>query len=240
MSECSTLSLPAGSHGSFLLSTGEESLDKDRQIRLLIPPFFLLASVLWEAYLSGDLWQYLHTTASTGDFAALKTVLSVLGVVGVATLPVGYAIGVLTMCLLRLFSLLFLDQSYEVPVSKRAMEKIWHRLGLTEDSHKSALSAAAVFDHALLHPSVHLWLFRRWTTFNICTQCATALLLSYGLGHALHVQPTWRWVLTIAAAVGIFVWQAVASWEETRRMFDFVADLDVAMRKRDATTSVKK
>jgi hypothetical protein len=215
-------------------------MDKDRQIRLLIPPFFLLASVLWEAYLSGDLWQYLHTTAATGDVASLKTVLSILGVVGVATLPVGYAIGVLTMCLLRLLSYLFPHRSYEVPISEAAMEKIWHKLGLSKASHKSALCAAAVFDHALLRPPIHQWLFRRWTTFNICTQCAMALFLSYFLGRALHVQSTCKWVLTIAAAVGIFVWQAVTSWKETRNMFDLVTDLGVAMRNGDSAASVKK
>jgi hypothetical protein len=222
-----------------ILSSGEDTMDKDRQIRLLIPPFFLLASVLWEAYLSGDLWQYLHTTASNGDVASLKTVLSILGVVGVATLPVGYAIGVLTMCLLRLVSFLFPHRSYEVPISETAMEKIWRRLGRSKGSNRSsAFCAAAVFDHALLQPSIHEWLFRRWTTFNICAQCAMALLLSCGLGHALHVQPTWEWGFTIAFAIGIFVWQAIASWKETRSMFDFLADLDGVIREGQKISAV--
>ncbi len=30
-------------------------MDKDRQIRMLVPPFFMLASVLWGAYLGADL-----------------------------------------------------------------------------------------------------------------------------------------------------------------------------------------
>ena len=218
-------------------------MDKDRQIRLLIPPFFLLASVVWEAYLSGDLWQYLHTATATSDFASLKTVLSILAVVGVATLPVGYAIGVLTLCLLRLISLFhfFPQGTYEVPISERAMSKISQRLKLSEGPQKSPLCAAAVFDHALLRSSIHEWLFRRWTTFNICTQCAMALFLSYFLGHALHIQSTPKWLLMIIAAIGIFICQAVTSWKETRSMFDFVADLDVAIRRSEATEpSVEK
>ena len=212
-------------------------MDKDRQIRLLIPPFFLLASVVWEAYLSGDLWQYLHTATATSDFASLKTVLSILAVVGVATLPVGYAIGVLTLCLLRLISLFhfFPQGTYEVPISERAMSKISQRLKLSEGPQKSPLCAAAVFDHALLRSSIHEWLFRRWTTFNICTQCAMALFLSYFLGHALHIQSTPKWLLMIIAAIGIFICQAVTSWKETRSMFDFVADLDVVICEREAT-----
>jgi hypothetical protein len=199
-------------------------MDKDRQFRLLIPPFFLLASVVWEAYLSGDLWSYLHATPT-------PSLASIFGLVGVVTLPVGYAIGVLTMCLLRLFCCCFPNRSYEVPMSRRAMVKIRRRLELPKGSHKCALCAAAVFDHALLKMSVHQWLFRRWTTFNICTQCATALLLSYGLGHALHVKPTCAWGITIALSVGFFSWQAITSWKETYDMFDFVADLDVAQRQ---------
>ena len=209
-------------------------MDKDRQLRMLIPPFFLVASVVWEAYLSGDLWQYFHATTATTDFASLKTLISILGVVGVATLPVGYGIGVLTMCLLRLASPLFPQRAYDIPISKRAMSKIWHKLGVAEGSPESILCAAAMFDHTLLQPSIHQWLFRRWTTFNICTQCAMALLLSYGLGHALHVRPTWKWELTIAVSIVLFVWQAITSWNETYRMFDFAVDVDRAIRKRVA------
>src|ERR1700722_13891279 len=118
-------------------------MDKDRQFRLLIPPFFLLASVVWEAYLSGALWHYLHESTATVDVTYLKEVISILGVVGVVTLPVGYAIGVLTMGVLRLFSCCFPNRTYEVPMSKRAMVKIRRRLELSKGSHKDALSAAA-------------------------------------------------------------------------------------------------
>ena len=74
-------------------------LDKDRQIRMLISPLFLIASIVWEAYLSGDLGQFFHATTANAESASLKTVLSILGVVGVGKLPVGYAMGVLTLCL---------------------------------------------------------------------------------------------------------------------------------------------
>jgi hypothetical protein len=208
-------------------------MDKDRQIRMLIPPFFLLASVVWEAHLSGDLWQYLHTTTAAADVASLKTVVSFLALVGVATLPVGYAIAVLTLCVLRCISFFhfFPQGTYEVPISKKAMSKISQRLNLSEGPQKSPLCAAAVFDHALLPSSIHQWVFRRWTTFNICTQCATALILSYFLGHALHIQSTCKWLLLVIGAIGIFIWQAVESWREAYRMFDFVVDLDVVMRE---------
>src|SRR5271169_4588897 len=140
-----------------------------------------------------------YNSAGSGfDFNYLKTVLSLLGVVGVATLPVGYAIGVVTMCGLRVFSPCFPNRSYEVPISKAAMRKIRGKLTLPEES--DPLSTAAVFDHALLKIPVHEWLFRRWSTFNICTQCVTALWLSYFFGLALHIRTTLPWWLTIILA----------------------------------------
>ncbi len=209
-------------------------MDKDRQIRMLIPPFFLFASVLWESYLSGDLWQYLHGSTNSTGAGSIKSILSLLAVLGVATLPIGYAIGVLTLSALRMLSWLslFPHGTYDIPISEGAMEKIWSKLGFEKESpRKSVLCAAAAFDHVLLKPGIHEWLFRRWTTFNICTQCAMALVLSYGLGHALHVQATCKWWLTIGVSIVLFIWQAVTSWCETYEMFDLTVDAEILLRE---------
>ena len=76
-------------------------MDKDRQIRFLIPPFFLLGALLWGAYLSGQLNPFLLAMDQGNDTGALKLGLSILGIVGFATIPVGYAIGVITIMTLR-------------------------------------------------------------------------------------------------------------------------------------------
>jgi hypothetical protein len=208
-------------------------VDKDRQFRMLIPPFFLVASVLWEAYLSGGLPRYLHSTACDGDPTSLKTVLSILGVVGVITLPLGYAISMSTIILLRLGWCLFSGRSYEAPISETGIEKIRSRVGPFKGDPRSEMYAVAVFDHVLLEPPIHQWIFRRWTTFNICTQCVTALLLSVLFGLALHIQPTFKWALTLTFAIGIFVYQAFTSWRETWGMFDFIVDREVGVNKRE-------
>lgn len=207
-------------------------MDKDRQFRMLIPPFFLFASVLWEAYLSGDLGRYVQRMANNTDPNSLKSVLSILGVLGVATLPIGYAIGVFTLSFLRSLRVLplFPHRAYDVPISKHAMEKIWQKLGISKESKQSALCVAAVFDHVLLQRPIHEWLFRRWTTFNICTQCATSLVFSYALGSAFNVRPTLWWWITIGALFGIFIWQSIASWCETYEMFDLAVDVKAAVR----------
>jgi hypothetical protein len=205
-------------------------MDRNRQFRLLIPPFFLVASVVWESYCSEQLQCYLNTGASSG-FASLKIVLALLGVVGVATLPVGYAIGVLTMAMLRSLSFAFPQGSYEVPLSPEAMTRIRTKLELRDFEQKSALSIVAVFDHAVIKEPVHEWLFRRWTTFNICVQCAVALTLSAGLGHLLKVQATWTWGITVILLIGLFTCQGVRSWKESRDMFDLVTDGDWFLKK---------
>lgn len=169
-------------------------MDKDRQIRMLIPPFFLFAAVLWGAYLSGDLCRYLHT--QPGDSAAyLKSVLSIIAVGGVATLPIGYAIGILTILILKLLAQLglFPHRAYDVPISEQAIRKIWEKLRVPEGAKKTPLCAASLFEFVLLRPEVHSWLFRRWTSFNISTQCSTAIMASYFVGRAIHIRPPCEW-----------------------------------------------
>jgi hypothetical protein len=210
-------------------------MDKDRQIRFLIPPFFLVASLLWGAYLSGQL---------NNDWTP-RLAISTLGVIGVSALPVGYAIGVLTIAALRgLWRVLWLcrvvpNKSYELPLSKVAIEKLWGLLdcSLVRQSRLD-LCAAAVFDHAQLKPRIHEWLIRRWNAFNISSQCVAAMLLSIPMAHALHIHifawALWRWWASIAVLVVVFVYQAYSAWRDTRNMFDFAVEAPTAVRSRTA------
>lgn len=205
---------------------------------MLIPPFFLLASVLWAAYLSGDLRVFLHpakvqvANVKDGDdvlrdeVAIVKSVLSVVAVAGVATLPLGYAIGVLTLAILSVFSPLFPQRAFDVPVSDEGMKVIWERLGLPEQPKNRALYGAAVFDHYLLKKPVHEWLFRRWSAFLIASQCALALALSIPFALALHVHPTCKWLLAVGGVIAVFVWQARKAWREAYDMFELITEVD--------------
>ena len=214
-------------------------MDKDRQIRMLIPPFSLLASVLWAAYLSGDLGAFLHpplaqvATAKDVDNAlrdevgTIKSVLSVVAVAGVATLPLGYAIGVLTLIILGLFSPLFPQRAFDVPVSDQGMKAIWGKLGLSDKEPKNrARYGAAVFDHYVLKKPIHDWLFRRWSAFLIASQCVLALAISIPFAHALHVHMTLKWLFTVVSVIAVFVWQACTAWREAYQMFELVTTVD--------------
>jgi hypothetical protein len=212
---------------------------------MLIPPFFLLASVLWAAYLSGDLGAFLHppqahvATVKDADdglrdeVGTIKSVLSVIAVAGVATLPLGYAIGVLTLIILGFFSPLFPQRAFDVPVSDEGMKAIWGKLGLSEkEPKKRARYGAAIFDHYLLKKPAHNWLFRRWSAFLIASQCVLALALSIPFAHALHIHITCKWIFTVAGVIALFVWQARTAWSEAYQMFELVTSVDGLSRDR--------
>jgi hypothetical protein len=217
-------------------------MDKDRQIRFLIPPFFLLAALLWGAYLSGQLYPFIHALDQGSEGTALKLGLSMLGIVGLTTLPVGYAIGVITILTLRFLGLCRLSpglhHSYEMPLSEVAVGKIRLLLGASKIDPKLDLCVCAAFDHAYVHSKIHDWQVRRWNAFNIAAQCVTALLLSVPFAHAFHIQVfsclVWRWWVTIAVFIGLFVWQSAWTWRECRLMFEFSAEVPTIQRPKSS------
>lgn len=207
---------------------------------MLIPPFFLLASVLWASYLSGDLGAFLHSTKD--EAATLKSVLSVVAVAGVATLPLGYGIGVFTLTILGFFSPLFPQRAFDVPISDGGMKVIWRKLGLPEQTKNRARYGAAVLDHYLMKKPIHDWLFRRWSAFLIASQCVLALVLSIPFAHALHIHMTCKWLSTVLGVMAIFICQARTAWREAYEMFELVTECDYLTRdpKKEGAQRQKK
>jgi hypothetical protein len=87
------------------------------------------------------------------------------------------------------------------------------------------------FDHLLVQPKLHEWLFRRWSSFLISTQCVTVLVVSYGLGLALGLHPTLMWWITIGTLALAFVSNSIISWREMYKMFDFAVDVKAVRRQ---------
>ena len=208
-------------------------MDKDRQLRMLIPPFFVIASLLWAAHLSGLLDPYLHAAAASSGADYLKFGFSLVGLVGVTTLPMGYAIGIVTIGGLRCFGWLFPLRRHDLPVSKQAMGRIWKYLE-SDPVKRLNLCAMATFDHAYLQPRIHEWIVRRWTAFHIASQCATALMLSVLLARCLHIPllsaGMWKWSVPVAVLVAIFICHSFVTWIEVRDMFDFAVEVPKARR----------
>src|SRR5438132_10290693 len=74
-------------------------MDQDRQIRFLIPPFFLYASLLSAALIDPRLRTYIMP-----KLGSLKDFLPLITVAAVVTIPLGFTIGTITILLLRLGS----------------------------------------------------------------------------------------------------------------------------------------
>ena len=191
-------------------------MDTERQIRLVIAPFFLLASLLLGGALSGQL-----TLDSLG---ALKTESLVLigGALAAATLPVGFLIGALTFSLVRPALRLFTEQSYEVVLPLSSWERIWPRLKTPSAVDlKQSLYAGATFDHELLHPGVHNWITRRWSAFNISCHSCTALVLAHLLAIPLGIQQSYGWASVTVVSIALLASNGAVAWRQTMRMFEF-------------------
>jgi hypothetical protein len=163
-------------------------MDEDRQIRFLIPPFFLYASLLWWAFI--DPYLQCSLAALTGD--SLKEMVAIVAAGGAATIPLGFSIGTLGVFILT--GLLRSGfpwwkprpkerQIYEAWVSKECFSSI---LLVTKapdypwnDSRPSLLSAVATFDHELLPKGIHEWLRRRFNAFIVASNSALAILISF-------------------------------------------------------------
>src|SRR6266566_3735207 len=100
-------------------------MDQDRKIRFAIPPFFLIASLLWGAHLgSRDLSQiFKRETAKMLGLLAATTVVIV---------PVGFLISTISVTLLlRGLALIAGTPTYEAVLSDSTLERVWGHLQST-------------------------------------------------------------------------------------------------------------
>jgi hypothetical protein len=155
-------------------------MDQDRQIRFLIPPFFLYASLLWWAFVDPRLHCFL--TALAGN--ELKEILAVAATLGAATIPLGFSIGTLGLLLLKLAfhvrsRISSLRRIHEAYITEECFRVILRETAApTTDDRRSLLYATATFDHELLPEGIHTWLMRRWNTFNVAFSSAIAIFIS--------------------------------------------------------------
>ena len=97
-------------------------MDQNRQIRFAIPPFFLLASLLWGAYLGGlDLSPVFKPGTA-------KEVLALLATAAVAVVPMGYLISTLSVAFLRGLVAIAKKPTYEAVLSDTTLVCIWCQL----------------------------------------------------------------------------------------------------------------
>jgi len=159
-------------------------MDQDRAIRFAIPPFFLLASLLWGAHL-GD-FDFSAWLLSTGNLTTEKLdfareLLGLLAATAVAIVPVGFLISSLSVFLLRVIALIARRPTYEAVLDNHTLQRIWNQLH--NHSHtvnqSQTLYAVVTFDHELLKAGIHRWLLRRWNSFNVAAHSIVALVLAH-------------------------------------------------------------
>jgi len=205
-------------------------MDQDRQIRLAIPPFFLLASLLWGAHLSGRDLSLIFRPETT------KELLGLLAATAVVVIPLGFLISSLTVALLTVSFWLARRPSYEAVLSDSTLDRIWHQLGTTHSRNKNLILYAAVtFDHELLPTGIHTWLFRRWNSFNVATNSIIALFIAHGLGRVFSIRQVCAWWISTLVLVGPLLFTSIKAWRETMEMVDFQS-----YRKQKATQPQKQ
>jgi len=193
-------------------------MDQDRQIRFAIPPFFLLASLLWGAYLGG-----VNVSPVLKPDTA-KEILGLLAAAAVAVVPLGFLISSASILLLRLLACLLGKPTYEAVLTEDAYGKVWTRIHAPSPKDgRKILYAAATFDHELLAPGIHTWLMRRWNAFNLAAHSSVALLLAHVMAPYFHVPQTWRWWRWTALLVVLLICAAAIAWRETMSMIEFQA-----------------
>jgi hypothetical protein len=191
-------------------------MDQDRAIRFAIPPFFLFASLLWGAHLAGC------NLSSIFKPEIAKETLGLLAAAAVAVVPVGFLIGTITVCLLRLIVLITGIPTYEAKLSDDTLKRIWRQLRSDQAQDKKlTLYVATTFDHELLADGIHTWLMRRWHSFNVSVNSIVALILAHFFAPVLSIPQSWRWSVSTAILAAILLFQALFAWHETMNMIEF-------------------
>lgn len=208
-------------------------MDQDRQIRLLIPPFFLLLALLWGAYLDPSV-----KLAPLLLPASAQSLLGVLAAATVCVLPLGFLLSAISILLLRILFSLSRNPGYEARITAEALRRIWPQLHTNSPFDTNhTLYAVATYDHELLSNGIHSWLMRRWNLFNVSIHSAVSVVLAHGVGALLGLSQNRRWTAFTSLIVVILLANAIVAWRQTMAMIEFQSQRDLPPKE---TTPPKK
>ena len=192
-------------------------MDPDRQIRLLIPPFFFFASILMGTLLTDNSIRQWASSASGEQLVAAG------GAIVASLLPVGFVISSVTHLLLRAV-FLPTGHSFETNLSSDALLAMWPKLGTALPMERGrTFSAAITLDHELLSPGMHSWIRRTWNVFLISAQGCMALVLVHVLAYQLRLEQPTRWLMGSSFLFLVLALNAVLTWRRTMDMLEFQA-----------------
>lgn len=196
-------------------------MDQDRQIRLLIPPFFFYISLFLGIVLQNHpFWQWLKDGFAGGHGEHL---IALGGAVMGSLLPVGFLISAITFLFLRLI-FLPTHRHFEIFLSSDALKVVWPHLRTSlKCDRRYAFEAGITLDHELFSPGIHSWIMRRWNVFLISTQACVALGLAHCVAYFLGMQQPRQWLETSFLIGLVLAVNAVVAWIGTMKMFEFQA-----------------
>jgi hypothetical protein len=202
-------------------------MDKERQIRFLIPPFFMAASMLWGYYLcNGTL------PAIPSKYQSTAGVISGIALSVAIIIPIGYLIGTLTITVLRISFWLCRGRSFEASVSKDSLVYIWPKLATSLAIDEALmLYAVTTFDHEIVSEAVHKWLIRRWNGFHTAASSCIALLIAHLAGIPFRICQSTGWWLTALSLLLLLGYVATIAWWETMKMIEFQSHRRIDNRK---------
>lgn len=198
-------------------------MDEIRQIRFLIPPFFLYAALLLGANFDPDI--------SLAPLLGQEPFERILGLVAATTLsvvPLGYMIGTISVVTLRLGFRLFARSNYEASLPDASIKRIWSHLRSSLDQSPDFIfSAIAAFDHELIPSASHEWIVRRWNSFNISIHSSVALVMAHILAGAFSISQDFRWTVSSLIMIALLVSNGLIARRDTMRMIEFQSYRDM-------------
>lgn len=193
----------------------------DRTFRFLAPPAIFLGSLLVGIKLDRTVVLEAVVPPATVEGAAAAVALLTGGVL--LLIVVGYGLGVLSHGVIWLLAKArIVTNVYDAPLPSDAVGRMRDRLQVgTAVPARWTLATVAAFDHAVLHPSIHDWIQRRWQMMSTSINSAMALFLAPLTGYALAGLMDVRWIALTLVAMVLFVAHAARMWNEARWMLEF-------------------
>lgn len=196
-------------------------MDQDRQIRLLIAPFFLYAWIgLGALFDESNIVRDLPWMMGTGGAVALVTFITA------SLLPLGFLLGAINHVLLHCSFRVLRGKPYDTIQSDERFCMLWPDLKTDlERSNKHLLNASVTLDHELISDGVHTWIMRRWSAFLVSANSLLAVLLAHLLAYTfaflLRIEQTYSWWgFTIAVFIFLLP-NAIITWKGTVEMLEF-------------------
>jgi hypothetical protein len=202
----------------------------DRKIRFLYPPFIFMISILIGLFFDPnknlvDILPFINE-----PFKIYELILTLIGG-SVFTLVLGFIIEVMTLNIIKFFSLIIKKRSYTAAHSLKNNSYVTINKLLLPANQKSIkrqnFYAAITFEGAIVPKETHDWIVRRWTSFNVSSSSILALVSSTLPLIIFDIKISFWWIV-INVIIGFFLTiNAINSWYESKEMLDFLASCDL-------------